>query len=253
MTLILTFFVILGHSLLPAKYEITPKLILYNTSGYWTTYNGHMWFLLPYVILSALAPGLFDYVKKYKASVVIGVALIVHIFTCRLAGLYGESFLYENRWAYTPIVVLNLMFNFLLGAMCARENFFHKMRNKCYNSLKYRILSVLSVLLLLLFQCSFGYNFFYEFCLITCLLILRRPKWLEFFMCKLGDHSMNMWMIHGWFCNLLFREFIYSFRYPVIIYIVTLVLSFATSMLVNFVVRYLFTIYSAIKVKIHAY
>lgn len=247
---ILIIFLVLGHYMLPDKYEITPKRVLYNFSGYWTTFNGHMWFLLPYVILSAVAPVLFEFVKKFRATYVIGVALVVHICICRLTGLYGESFLYENRWAYTPLIVLSLMFNFLLGALSARERFFERVKNVCNSCLKYKILALGGGVLLFLEECFWGYNFFYQFSLITCLIVLPRSRWIEFGLSKLGDHSMNIWMIHGWFCHLLFRDFIYSFRYPLIIYVVTLTISFAISIIVNLIVKYLLSSYSTIKMKV---
>ena len=44
---------------------------------------------------------------------------------------------------------------------------------------------------------------------------------------------MNMWMIHSWFCYYLFHDFIYSFGYPLVIFVVLTVVSYACSLMVN--------------------
>lgn len=49
----------------------------------------------------------------------------------------------------------------------------------------------------------------------------------------LGDHSMNMWLIHAWFCYYIFHDFVYSLRYPLVIYVVLVIVSLLCSYLVN--------------------
>lgn len=44
--------------------------------------------------------------------------------------------------------------------------------------------------------------------------------------------SMNMWMIHSWFCYYLFHDFIYSFSYPVLIFLVTTLISYFSARMV---------------------
>lgn len=44
---------------------------------------------------------------------------------------------------------------------------------------------------------------------------------------------MNMWMIHTWFCYYLFHDFIYSFEYPVMIFVVLTIISYLCSLAVN--------------------
>lgn len=50
---------------------------------------------------------------------------------------------------------------------------------------------------------------------------------------KLGDNSMNMWMIHSWFCYYIFHDFIYSLKYPLLIFVVLVVISYVCSLAVN--------------------
>lgn len=47
---------------------------------------------------------------------------------------------------------------------------------------------------------------------------------------------MDMWLIHSWFCYYLFHNWIYGFKYPVIIFMVLLVCSVASAMVVRWII-----------------
>ena len=126
--IILLIFVTIGHLMYPTVYPGTLPNILSNLTGYETTYNGEMWFLLPYVILSACSKLLFDFLRRFRASFVVCVTLVIHLGTSFCISRYGASFLYSNYWVYDPLLVLHLLFNFCLGAMAARSNFFEKLK-----------------------------------------------------------------------------------------------------------------------------
>lgn len=59
----------------------------------------------------------------------------------------------------------------------------------------------------------------------------------------LGKHSMNIWLIHGWICFYLFTNVISIAKYPMGIFIVTLVWSLLISIVVEFVYKHLFARY----------
>lgn len=61
------------------------------------------------------------------------------------------------------------------------------------------------------------------------------PGWIKLVLARLGDQSMNMWMIHTWFCYYLFHDFIYSFSYPVLIFVVLTVISYICSLIINWI------------------
>lgn len=93
------------------------------------------------------------------------------------------------------------------------------------------------VIALVTISCVFKYNFFYAFGVITCLLFVPMPNFLKVVLQKLGNQSMNMWMIHSWFCYYLFHDFIYSFSYPLLIFAVLTVISYVCSLIVNMIAK----------------
>lgn len=231
--IILLIFIVVGHFIYPSHYPGSLTKILSNVTGYHTTYNGEMWFLLPYVILSACAKPLFTFLKRFRASMVVIVTLAIHLGTSYCISRYGTSFLFSNYWAYDSLLVLHLLFNFCLGAMAARNNFFERLLVVAKKSGYINILACGGVIALVVISCIFKYNFFYAFGVIVCLLCVKLPRWMKTTLVRLGDQSMNMWMIHSWFCYYLFHDFIYSFSYPLLIFIILTGISYACSVLVN--------------------
>lgn len=177
--IILLIFVTIGHFIRSAAYPGSFLNILSNVTGYETTYNGEMWFLLPYVILSACSKPLFDFLKRFRALIVICVTLVIHLGTSFCISRYGASFLYSNYWVYDPLLVLHLLFNFCLGAMAARSNFFERLsafvkKNSYTNAIAWGW-----IIMLVAISCVFKYNYFYAFGIITCLLFVKMPRWIN--------------------------------------------------------------------------
>lgn len=60
-------------------------------------------------------------------------------------------------------------------------------------------------------------------------------KYLRSFLCFAGKHSMNIFLIHTFIRKEFFNDFIYSFKYPIVIVAVL----FSTSLLVSIVIEFL--------------
>lgn len=235
--LTLAIFVTIGHMLKPEVYPGSWLKVLSNVTCYQTTYNGEMWFLLPYLVLSLSAPYIFRFYTRFKARWIVAATLLIYIATCFCISRYGASFLYHNYWIYNPLLVLHLLFNFSLGALAARADFFGRMRRWLRGKTLSGALTWGGVIALVTISCVFKYNFFYAFGVISCLACAPMGAPVKRILCKLGDQSMNMWMVHSWFCYYLFKEFIYSFSYPLLIFAVLTVISYICSLMLNRLAR----------------
>lgn len=128
--IILVIFLIIGHEIYPSRYPGSILDIGINFTAYDTTYNGEMWFLLPYIILSAISPLLFKFCLRFKWWQVIGVTFMINISTSFCISRYGTIFFYKSPWAYNPLLVFHLLFNFMIGAMATREGWFEIIRRQ---------------------------------------------------------------------------------------------------------------------------
>jgi len=66
---------------------------------------------------------------------------------------------------------------------------------------------------------------------------LSYPKWLESILVELGRKSMAMWMIHNWYCNYLFHEQVYSLKYPILILLEVVIISYLTAIPVMWITK----------------
>lgn len=248
--IILFVFITIGHFMFPAKYPGSVTAVVANFTSFHTTYNGEMWFLFPYVVLSLLAPWIFKLMKPFKAWQVIVATLFIHLCTSFCISRYGIKYLFHNYGIYNPLLVSHLLFSFSLGALAARDHFFERIKGMVF---KYRYISILKyggVIGLVIVNCVFKYNFFYAFLIITLLVMTPLPKQVWLVLSKLGEQSMNMWMIHSWFCYYLFHNFIYTFSYPIVIFIVLTMISYACSLIISVLAKSLDAIITS-RITIH--
>jgi hypothetical protein len=54
-------------------------------------------------------------------------------------------------------------------------------------------------------------------------------KYIAKMLHTIGRRSMPMWMTHTFFCTYLFPDFIYGFNYPILIFIVLVIVSYLTA------------------------
>lgn len=139
--IILIVFVSIGHFMNPSTYPGSFSSLIANFSSFHSTYNGEMWFLFPYVVLSLLAPWIFKLMRPFKAWQVIAATLFIHLCTSFCISRYGAQYLYSNYWIYNPLLVFHLLFSFSLGALAARGHFFERIKHQ---ATKYKYISILN-------------------------------------------------------------------------------------------------------------
>lgn len=231
--LILLFFVTIGAFLVPMKYPGTMWHVLENLTAFNTSYNSEHWFLFPYVLLAISAPWLFRLCNKNKTSIILGISYAMYLMTCFLISRYGETYLYTHMFVYHPILYGSLLFNFLLGALAYKKDWLKILNNCAFSQWAWLILILLCVVRCCLETGAF--HNLYVFAFMWIWLQIVRPMWLKAFLIHMGKHSMNMWLIHSFFCYYIFHDWIYGFQYPLLIYVVLLLVSYLSSCVINLI------------------
>lgn len=77
----------------------------------------------------------------------------------------------------------------------------------------------------------------YTFALIYIIVNMKRNVYIDMTLKNLGKHSMNMWLIHGFICSYFFHDWLYSFKYPLLIFIVLVSISYVCSMIVEWIYK----------------
>ena len=235
--LILLIFVPVAHFLVGNNYPGTIKNIIYNITGLCTTWNPFAWFLLPYSLLSLSSKKLFALMDKFKTRYVLIFLLFLYLSIGFILSRYGEAYIIKNIILYLPILYLSFMFAFYIGVVLYKKNILGVIKNY-FSSVKYRQAIILfSLLILICARCiinTSALNAIYSFLLIVLFLNLYRPSFIDNFLMKLGNVSMEMWLVHSWYSYSIFKEEIYSLKYPLLLLIVMLAISYYSGVLIKY-------------------
>lgn len=231
--LILAIFVTIGHFLVPQTYPGSFANIIKNLTAYETSYNGEHWFLFPYILLAVTSPWLFRICNRYNTIVVLGVSYFIYLATCYLIKFYGPTYLFTHMAPYHPILYGSLLFNFILGALACKNHWLEKSKKPIVTRFAW-----VTILLLCVLRCCMSTTAFHNlfiFALMWLWIQTTRPAKIDRVLHHLGDHSMNIWLIHTFFCTYLFHDFIYGFKYPLLIYLVLIAVSYLSSCVINWI------------------
>jgi hypothetical protein len=151
--------------------------------------------------------------------------------TSFIVSRYGAKYLYNTPWLYDPFLIIHLAPSFIFGAMLQRTGFVYKVQQKCRTKWLWLALTIIVIIMCITRTAAWGPLYATTF--IVLFLSAPRQQWVDKVLAHLGDHSMNMWLIHAWFCYYIFHDFVYSLRYPLVIYVVLVIVSLLCSYLVN--------------------
>lgn len=223
------------------NYYTNCSSVINNYTAFNTSWYAEGWFLFPFVCLSLLSPLLFKLTDKFRVGWVLPVSFLVGTCTSFIVSRYGAQYLYNNLWLYNPFLIVHLAPSFIFGAMLQRTGFIHKVQKKCNSKWLWLALGGTVIIMCLTRTAAWGPLYATTF----IVLFLSAPRWLwiDKVLAHLGNHSMNMWLIHAWFCYYIFHDLVYSLRYPLVIFVTLVVVSLLCSYFVNAVCSFITIIY----------
>ncbi len=231
---VLLIFVPIGCFLNPSIYPNTWLHVASNLTGIWCTYNGEIWFLFPYALISLLSYYIIHFVYHLKKKRDIVVTLIIYGIIFLIARHIGNN-LPEDRILSVllihPVYLVILSFYFSIGIVL-----FRLLENKDKIITFRPSLCLLFIVILFCIKSLFKVTIadgIYAFLMIYLFLQVPLQKHIKTLLYKLGRHSMLMWMTHTFFSVYLFRDFIYGFKYPVIIYLVLVTICYFSSIIIS--------------------
>lgn len=219
------------------KYPGDIVTIFKNITAWQTTYNGTLWFIFPYMLLSFSSRFLFKIYDKTKWYIIFLVTSIIHIVCICIVSLYGD-FLYVNQLAYIPEHYSELLFPFTLGMLTAK---YFVMKQSVRDLLKYRgyfilALLVACVILIRHHQGVLALIYPYYIAVFCILLVVIKKNFYSIYIIReLGRKSTSMWFIHAYICWYFFSSYLFYLNYPLLIFFVLVVFSYVMSILIDII------------------
>lgn len=229
--LVLLIFVTIGHFIKPDIYPNDLLHVLANIVGIRCTYNGETWFLLPYTIISLLSWWIIDFVYHLNEKRKIIITLIIYsiVFLTTRYIVYHQL---ENTTLLTlllqPFFIVQLTFYFSLGILLFRLLENEPTALKAIKPTIYFIIIIALFIIKSMIKVTIA-DGLYAFIIIFCISHLQLHRLFHNIFYKLGQYSMPMWMTHTFFAVYLFQDFIYGFKYPLLIWLVLIALSYLVS------------------------
>lgn len=205
--------------------------IISNVTAWHTTWNGEIWFFFPYILLALSSKRLFRLMNKMNMWLFMGGALFLTLVAMFCISRYGDVYFYHHQLPYMPVLYFNCLFAFSCGAWMAKYHIIEKFE---INDYKCWIL----IFVLFALRCCISTSAFHTFYILAfIILFVNAPRWhwIDNFLSELGKRSTSMWFVHSYYCYYLFHDFIYGFKYPVIIFLVLLSLSYLSAVVMDYI------------------
>jgi len=156
-----------------------------------------------------------------------------------LLHFWGSLYINDNPIFSVPICYLGFLFMFFCGASFLRCDILTKIRH-CTKPMGRKLPLVQVTFSFLLVGVVIWMNTavadpLYTLGIIICALAVPlNPRGLiTRFIENVGRQSMNMWMLHYFIYVYLLHDFIYGLKYPLVIFVALLSISYIGSMLIN--------------------
>lgn len=228
--LILLVFVPIGAFIKPTQYPGSITDILLNLLSWSHTYNYETWFLLPYALISLSSLYIMKIVERVGLRWIVPCTFFLYLVSSYAFSRYG-SFVYSHLAVALLVEYTQFLFSIVLGVLLFKSKFVKEPVVR--GTFIYIALFVLFALRCILPTAAF--DPIYSFLIIVLVLRLPMPMMAKRVLGYLGDYSMIVWLSHTFFCYYLFHDVIYGFKYPLVIFMVLMVIS----LLVGGIIRYL--------------
>lgn len=236
-------FIPLGCFLVPKFYPGDWIIFIENVTAWKTSYNWEWWFIFPYILLLLTSNILFHCISRWNFLTSFLFSCIVYVISYLIISLYKPQ-LVEYFALYNFFEYLRMLCSFMWGALFAKYDLFYKIKNTIKLKGQWT-----NVLMLFILACAFflrvlisnhAASVLFMIVFACCFYMMKKSRNIENFFMLMGKHSTNIWLVHTFFCYYYFHDFIYGFKYPILIYIVTFGFSFISSVVINKIYHLLF-------------
>lgn len=232
---LLIFVVGLASLFYPGRFSLQWDDLIPNFLGWRWGYSHFTWFLLPYILMSFSAKWVFRAVDYLGNLISLLCSFFIYLVCGFLISRYFDSWLQWHMAVYHVVLWAQTLFTMTIGAVMARMVLSGK-------SLVWDRLNGKNLLVFLLLVLSFAIrgqvhtsvlNPFHATLVVWLVLHLRISGLPKIVLTELGNKSMLMWLAHGFLGVAMFTEYITLLRWPVLIWITWVVVSYLVACLLK--------------------
>lgn len=236
-------FIPFGCVFAPEQYPGNWNIFIENFTAWKTSYNWEWWFIFPYILLLLVSNTLLNCIFRWNFITSFLFSCVIYVVSYLVISLY-KPFLQEYYVLFNIFEALRMVCSFMWGALFAKYDLFTKLKymiklNTLWTSTIMILILILSFIIRAMIPIHAA-SVFFMIVFACCFYMIKKNRNVEKLLMLMGKHSTNIWLVHTFFCYYYFHDFIYGLKYPVLIYIVTLGLSFLSSVIINKVYHFIF-------------
>lgn len=203
------------------------------------SYNGAWWFVLTYVFLVLLSPLLFMLTRKFPAILLVPASGVLyfcaHVFRFVMVPEFSSPIV---SWVVTQALLLGTsQFGYIVGMLFRKYRWITKLRTFCkvHSKIMKLAICVIPVVLFLLhcIEQSAIIAPITGIGTIVCFWLWKKPQWVERITLFFGKHSTNIWLAHMFFYSVLFKNFVFIAKYPILIFLLMIAICLLFSIPIN--------------------
>ncbi len=178
-------------------------------------FNPTWWFMSLIILLYLVFPFIYQFATREHLLCVFLFSLIALI-----------------PWSFEPAIMLNFMFAFCIGTILSLKPLVFKNR-------KIIFILIFTIALGLCLRTMFYSTYMYYDGIVSASIlymyiyikefISKFPKLINNVFAFIGKHSMNIFLFHTFIFYFWFKDFIYCFKYPIVILFVLLIICLSVS------------------------
>lgn len=207
-----------------------------------SSYNGAAWFLTIYVFFVIFSKPIFEIIEKIpKISFVGALLLYLVAFYFRIY----QSQIFDNavlHWLHTNLALFGTtLFQFLLGVYSLKYSWKERFSKFLeFTSFK-NMVAIIGIVFLIVVHAyipnyiiapitGLGFILFFT--------QMNLPRFLNSALDFLTPHATNMWLTHMFFYLIFFKDFIYSPKYVIPVFVLLVICCVVTSYVINFILGF---------------
>jgi len=238
--LLFLFVVVIGSILKVEGYPGSILKFLGNFTAINVSYNGAWWFLTIYIFFVLTSSFWFVLLEKLNPFVAVFLFFLLYCigfyFRIYYKANYSNSFLY---WLHSQSALyFCTLFQFMLGAMALKYKWNSFIKNKFGKIVENTSLFFLITFLLIVIHSLVPNLFFapfFAFVFIFSFNMVKVGKITNILFDFFTPHATNIWLVHMFFYTIYFKNFVYSFKYVLPIFLVLIGLSVLSSYGINYI------------------
>lgn len=208
-------------------------------------YNGAWWFLFTYILLVVISRPIYVAVKRMNPILILVISIFIYFIAyLQRIKVIVHFDIVALDWIMSQLALLGTsLMPFVWGMLFYKYRFFTSLKTNLYKKIKDKQIVFFGIIIFFIIMIFHGLFQslivapFTGLCVLIIFNIVKKSDFVNRTFEFLGEHSTNIWLIHMFFYSVLFKDFIFIAKYPLLIFAFMMLLTISCSYIINIIYK----------------